>query len=73
MGQSEGPYGRITHQVLTFLRTHPGERFTAGDVAQQTGCTPTQARMALDTLARDGVIDREQQANGADRYVYRPR
>ncbi len=67
----KGPYGYITQQVLTFMRIHVGTHFTVGEVAQQMGCTTTQARMALDTLARDGVIDREQRMRG-DEYVYRP-
>ncbi len=73
MNQSKGPYGRISHQVLTFLHTHPGVLFTVGDVAQQLGCPTTQARMALELLARDGVIDREQPQYDADYYVYPPR
>ncbi len=73
MSQSKGPYGRMTHQVLAFLRTHPGVCFTAADVAQQLGCPTTQARMALEGLAQDGVIDREQPEYDVDYYVYPPR
>ncbi len=73
MSQSEGPFGLISQKVFHFLRTHPEELFTAEDLSKQTDCTPTQARMALDTLARNGVIDREEMVGGREGYIYRSR
>lgn len=67
---SQKEYGIITQKVLTFLRTHPGEFFTAQDTCKQTGCTTTQARMALESLAQDGVIDKQQTVGGRDEYIY---
>ncbi len=71
MTQREGQYGVMTQKVLTFLWTHPGEFFTVTGICEQAGCTTTQARMALETLVRDGVVDREQVEGGRDEYVYR--
>lgn len=70
-GIGSGRYSPTAQQVLTFLRNHPGALFTAEDICERTDCSTTQARMALDTLARDGMIDREQTASGVDGYVYR--
>ncbi len=73
MSQREGQYGPTIQQVLTFMRNHAGEYFTPEDVCEQTDCTTSQARMALETLARDGVINKERTASGVDEYVYRKR
>ncbi len=71
MIQCSGGYGLTAQQVLIFLRDHPGELFTAEDICEQTDCPTTHARIALETLARTGVIDREQMVGGRAAYRFR--
>lgn len=72
MSQRGEQYSPTIQQVLAFMRNHPGEYFTPEDVCEQTDCATSQARMALETLARDGVVDKEQTAGGVE-YAYRKR
>ncbi len=72
MCQRNGSYGYVTRQVLAFLRAHPGVWLTAGELAQQLRCPLAQVRMALDSLADHGVIDKEPTARRGDRYLYHP-
>jgi predicted transcriptional regulator len=73
MTQGEGSYGLVTQKVFHFLRSHPEEFLTIEDICGQLSCPPTQVRLALETLARNGVIDQEQTIGGRDVYVYHQR
>ncbi len=73
MTQPEGQYSPITQKVFNFLRDHADAVFLLEDLCGQTGCTPTQARLALDILLRHGVIEQVHTTSGQDAYVYRSR
>ncbi len=73
MTQNEAPSGLAAQQVFDFLRGHPGAVFLLEDICGQTGYTPAQARLALETLMRHGLIDQERTVGGQDAYVYRLR
>jgi predicted transcriptional regulator len=73
MSQSERQYSPTAQQVLAFLQGRPGEYFTSDDICEQTDLSTSQAQVALETLANDGVIDKEQLASGRSEYAYRQR
>lgn len=73
MTQQGRQYSPTVQHILTFLQQHPGDYFAPEDVCEQTDCTTTQARMALETLAQDGVITKAPGGSGHDEYVYQPR
>ncbi len=73
MTQSGRQYSPTVNQILAFMQQHPGDYFTPEDVCEQTDCSTAQARIALETLANDGVIAKEPGTSGHDEYVYRQR
>ncbi len=73
MTHSEGSVELTTQQVFDFLRGHAGAVFLLEDLCRQTGCSPTHARLAVDTLVQTGLIHRERTVGGQDAYGYRLR
>jgi hypothetical protein len=63
--------GLPMQRVFAFFRDHPDVVFVLEDICWQTGCTPSQVCLALDTLVRHGLIVREQTVGGRDAYSYR--
>ncbi len=73
MTQHERQYSPTVTHILNFLQQHPGDYFAPEDVCEQTDCSTSQARLALETLARDGIVTKASGTGGHDEYVYHPR
>jgi hypothetical protein len=71
MPQHEAPTGFMIQMVFDSLRSHPGTVFLIEDICRQTGCSLTQAQVALETLVQHSMISQEQIAGGKVAYVYR--
>jgi DNA-binding GntR family transcriptional regulator len=71
MTQSEHRDSSTIDQVLAFIRNHPAEPIRPEEICERTGISTTKVREALETLANDGVIDRQHVASGRDEYIYR--
>ena len=56
--------------LLEFLRAHRGRAFTIEEICQQTYCSPTRTRMALNILLQEELIQKEQSLGGSDRYTW---
>ena len=53
------------------LQQNAGTAYTATDVCEAIDCATSQAQTALDTLARAGLIAREESVVGRATYVAR--
>lgn len=56
--------------VKRFLVTHPGEEFSAKQIAERTGCTGARVHSACKTLAANGFpVDIEYRAPGGVAFI----
>ncbi len=70
MTQCEGLARFTVQNVFDCLCDYPGTWFLLEDICVQTGYTPPQAQLALDTLAQQGMIAQERTVGGRVAYGY---
>ena len=62
--------GPTAQKVLELLRQNPGTLYSADDVCEQADCSTSQAQIALETLANEGLVEKQGQGLAAT-YVVR--
>jgi len=68
---TETQLGPTAQKVLELLRKNRGTPHSADDVCEVADCSTPQARIALESLANAGLVEREQRASGTVTYVAR--
>ena len=58
-------------KVLDLLRQNKGLPYGANDVCEVADCSTGQAQVALDVLAKAGLIERQQNSFGTVTYIAR--
>ncbi len=58
-------------KVLNIMQQHRGVPYTASDMCEVADCSTGQADIALEVLAKAGLIERQQSTAGATTYIAR--
>jgi DNA-binding IclR family transcriptional regulator len=68
---AEPHLGPTAQKVLTYLQQNRGTAFAAGDVCEAVDCSTSEAQSTLETLAQEGLVEREQSGAGVTLYTAR--
>ncbi len=65
------PLSPTTQKVLELLQQNRGTAYASTDVCEVADCSTGQASIALETLAKAGLIERQESTFGAVTYAAR--
>lgn len=65
------PLSPTTKKVLDLLQKNRGTAYASTDICELADCSTGQATIALETLAKAGLVERMESAVGAVTYVSR--
>jgi predicted transcriptional regulator len=63
--------GPTAQKVLELLQQNRGTAYSLDDVCEMVDCSSTQAQTALETLAHNGLIERQESVSGSVTYLAR--
>jgi DNA-binding IclR family transcriptional regulator len=68
---AETQLGPTAQKVLAYLQQNRGSAFAVGDVCEAVDCSTSEAQTALETLAQEGLVERQQSTGSVALYTAR--